>query len=55
MNYIEYIKLNNSSKYIIKSSLIKCSFCYLYTKYSVQFRQLLNKINYLNKYPNKYP
>ena len=24
MNYIEYTKLNNSSKYIIKSSLIKC-------------------------------
>ena len=24
MNYIEYTKLNNSSKYIIKTSLIKC-------------------------------
>ena len=24
MNYIEYTKSNNSSKYIIKNSLIKC-------------------------------
>ena len=24
MNYTEYTKLNNSSKYLIKSSLIKC-------------------------------